>query len=227
MTIEVQIEGSRVAPMEVRRDIGRRQLTQRIAEKFGVEGDFELLADGHEPDEPFRLAGARRYEILRREVLEERMQFKTEDPMMTQITIIHGRNCERTSVRADTSEGELRREIVRRFGADPGGRWCVRTMDGMYNPQAFKIQQMWVYTLEEEAPKDDTIKLGAPQDRQYTLMSRNAVEVEMRYGEGRKRTHVPDNVSEEQMVQLLVSGFGENVRKQWQVKTRNMTERVM
>jgi hypothetical protein len=29
------------------------------------------------------------------------------------------------------------------------------------------------------------------------------------------------------MVQLLVSGFGENVRKQWQVKTRNLSERVM
>jgi hypothetical protein len=97
----------------------------------------------------------------------------------------------------------------------------------MLNPQAFRIQRTWVYTLEREAPRSDRIELGAKQDRQFTLLSRNAVEVEMRYGEGRKRTHVPDNVSEEQMVQLLVSGFGENVRKQWQVKTRNMSQRVM
>jgi hypothetical protein len=113
------------------------------------------------------------------------------------------------------------------FGVDPGERWCVRTADGLLNPQAFRIQQMWVYTLEIERPKDTRIELGAKQDRQYTLLSRDTVEVQMRYGEGRKWTHVPDNVDEEQMVQLLVSGFGENMRKQWQVKTRNMSQRVM
>jgi hypothetical protein len=91
---------------------------------------------------------------------------------------------------------------------------------------AFKIQQMWVYTLEEEGPRDDRTKLGAPHGPS-TLLSRDTVEIEMRYGEGRKWTHVPDNVNEEQMVQLLVSSFEENVRKKWQVKTRNMSQRVM
>jgi hypothetical protein len=49
----------------------------------------------------------------------------------------------------------------------------------------------------------------------------------MRYGEGRRKTRVPSNVSEEQMIQLLVSGFNANVRKQWRVKTRNLVRRVM
>jgi hypothetical protein len=85
---------------------------------------------------------------------------------------------------------------------------------------------MWVYTLEEEPPKDTRIKLGGPQEPPKTL-SQNTVEVEMQYGEGRRRTRVPTNVSEEQMVQLLVSGFNENVRRQWRVKTRNLSRRVM
>jgi hypothetical protein len=98
-------------------------------------------------------------------------------------------------------------------------------MDGMYNPQAFRTQQTLVYTLEEERPPETKIRHG-PLQEAHTL-ARNTVEVEMRHGEERRRTRVPSNVSEEQMVQILVNGFGENVRKQWRVKTRNLSRRVM
>jgi hypothetical protein len=163
VAIEAQAEGSSVVPIEVEKGIGTEQLVRRIAGRFGIEGSFELLADGREPEEPFKLTSARRYEILRREEFEKRMQSEEVGPVMAQITMIHGKSCERTSVRIDMTEGELRREMVRRFGADPGERWCVRTMDGMYNPQAFKIHHMWVYTLEEETQRDTRIRLGAPQ----------------------------------------------------------------
>jgi hypothetical protein len=41
------------------------------------------------------------------------------------------------------------------------------------------------------------------------------IEVEMRHGADRGRARVPSSTGEEEMVQLLVGGFKENVRKQW------------
>jgi redox-sensitive bicupin YhaK (pirin superfamily) len=68
-------------------------------------------------------------------------------------------------------------------------------MDGMYNPQAFRMQQTWVYTLEEEHPPEARIRHGPPQ--KMHVLSQDTVEVEMRHGEGRRRTRVPSNVNEE------------------------------
>jgi hypothetical protein len=98
----------------------------------------------------------------------------------------------------------------------------------MYNPQArFQIQRPSVYTVVE-APNGEAqrIERGSWQERNPPP-SRETTEVELRRRGNSQRIRVPSSTGEEGMKQVLASDFGENVRKQWRVTTRNRSERIM
>jgi hypothetical protein len=76
------------------------------------------------------------------------------------------------------------------------------------------------------AAGDQRIKRGPPQEPPQPP-ARDTVEVEMRYGDNRRRARMVSNTSADGMMQLLVSGFGDNVRKQWREITPNLSLREM
>jgi hypothetical protein len=91
-----------------------------------------------------------------------------------------------------------------------------------------RVVRKWQEAMEQWGPAtgEKRVKSGPPQ-KAPPVPAKDTVEIEMKCGESSRRVSVPSNTSEEGLVQLLVSGFGENVRKRWRVITRNLSLREM
>jgi hypothetical protein len=94
--------------------------------------------------------------------------------------------------------------------------------------EQLRVIRKWQEATAQWGPAtgEKRIKRGPPQEPQ-PVPTRDTVEVEMKYGESRRQVSVPSNTSEEGIVQLLVSAFGENMRRRWRVITRNLSLREM
>jgi hypothetical protein len=185
-----------------------------IAEMYGVEGEMQLKVTGGEPvGQWFQVSSAAKYtlyrvqELLRRWPQHLLRTHVIQIPPRTSVSVImrYGMREAQATVPPDMTRGQMIEQLVQQFRVG-GGEWAVDVDNAeRISQEEFVIAEGWRYTLEQ--------------------VRRPTVRVVMKHGTQERVTEVPEGTTEEGMKQLLISGFGEDIKKSWRVITRTQTNR--
>jgi hypothetical protein len=199
--------------LEVRIDIAEETLMTAIAELYGVGGELQLHIEGIAAGGWYDVSSSAKYTLYRVDaILRIWPQYLLKPRFINPqggapvpITMRYGMREARVAVRQDTMRSALIAQLVEQFRACRG-EWAVVVEKGARVRQAdFRIEPEWRYTLEPAR--------------------RPTVRVVMKFGKHERVVEVPEGTSEAGMKQLLVSGFGVDIRKRWEVITRTQLNR--
>jgi hypothetical protein len=207
-TLSVSFEERRWRTLEVRTDIDEETLVTAIAELYGVEGEMQLDIQGGEAlGGWFQVSSAAKYTLYRvATILRKWPQYllrphvvrpRIKEPVP--IVIRYGMREAQVTAPPNATRGEMVEHLVQHFRAGDG-EWMVEVEDAARNKQDhFEVAAEWRYSLEQ--------------------VRRQTVQVKMRHNGQERMVEVPEKTSEAGMKQLLVSGFGADIGKNWRVLT--------